>query len=71
MEYEYGTHCGDTDCYSCATQRYNCKELDKKDEEAIVKAMKEYVPIIDEREEAALWSTLDYEWEDENFEDTK
>tara|TARA_B100000768_G_C11100589_1_gene298900 strand:+ start:401 stop:637 length:237 start_codon:yes stop_codon:yes gene_type:complete len=71
MEYEYGTHCGDTDCYSCATQRYNCKELDKKDEEAIVKAMKEYVPIIDEQEEAALWSTLDYEWEDEDFEDTK
>jgi len=27
MEYEYGTHCGDTDCYSCATQRYNCEEL--------------------------------------------
>ena len=71
MKYEYGVHCGDKDCHSCGTQRYNCKELDKKDEEAIVKAMKEYVPIIDEREEAALWSTLDYEWEDEDFEDTK
>ena len=33
--------------------------------------MKEYVPIIDEREEAALWATLDYEWEDEDFEDTE
>ena len=68
MEYEYGTHCGDTDCYSCATQRYSCDELDKKDEESTVKSMKEYVPIIDEREEAALWAALEYEWEDEDYE---
>jgi len=27
MEYEYGVHCGDTDCHACGTQRYNCKEL--------------------------------------------
>ena len=27
IEYEYGVHCGDKDCYSCATQRYNCEEL--------------------------------------------
>ena len=26
-EYIYGVHCGDSDCYSCATQRYNCEEL--------------------------------------------
>ena len=31
-EYIYGVHCGDTDCYACGTQRYNCPELDKKDE---------------------------------------
>ena len=30
-EYIYGVHCGDKDCYSCATQRYNCDELDKLD----------------------------------------
>ena len=32
MGYEYGVHCGDKDCYSCATQRYACKELDKLDD---------------------------------------
>ena len=26
-KYEYGVHCGDKDCYSCGTQRYNCEEL--------------------------------------------
>jgi len=30
-EYIYGVQCGDTDCYSCATQRYNCDELTRKD----------------------------------------
>ena len=30
-EYIYGVHCGDSDCYACATQRYNCNELDKLD----------------------------------------
>ena len=71
IEYEYGVHCGDENCYSCGTQRYACKELDKKDEESIVKAVKEYEPIIDEQEEAALWTTLEHEWEDEDCEDTK
>ena len=32
-EYIYGVHCGDGDCYSCATQRYNCDELNKLDKE--------------------------------------
>jgi len=32
IKYEYGTHCGDKDCHSCGTQRYNCKELDKLDD---------------------------------------
>ena len=32
MEYIYGVHCGDDNCYACGTQRYNCPELDKKDE---------------------------------------
>jgi len=32
MEYEYGVHCGDKNCYSCGTQRYRCKELDKLDD---------------------------------------
>ena len=27
IKYEYGVHCGDKDCYSCGTQRYNCEEL--------------------------------------------
>ena len=31
-EYIYGVHCGDGDCYSCATQRYNCDELNRKDD---------------------------------------
>jgi len=31
MEYEYGVHCGDTDCHACGTQRYNCDELNKLD----------------------------------------
>ena len=29
--YIYGVHCGDANCYSCATQRYNCSWLDTKD----------------------------------------
>ena len=39
IEYIYGVHCGDKDCYACGTQRYNCTELstldkleDEKDE---------------------------------------
>ena len=31
MEYIYGVHCGDENCYACATQRYNCDELDNLD----------------------------------------
>ncbi len=33
MVYEYGVHCGDKDCYACATQRYNSDELNKLDKE--------------------------------------
>ena len=31
IKYDYGVHCGDKDCYSCATQRYKCDELDRLD----------------------------------------
>ena len=30
--YIYGVHCGNQDCYACATQRYNCNELEKLDD---------------------------------------
>ena len=30
-EYIYGVHCGDSNCYACATQRHNCDELDLLD----------------------------------------
>ena len=30
-EYIPGVHCGDKDCYSCATQRHSCDELEKLD----------------------------------------
>ena len=30
-EYIYGVHCGDNNCYACATQRYNCEELNNLD----------------------------------------
>ena len=32
VEYIYGVHCGDDNCYACATHRYSCKELDKLDD---------------------------------------
>ena len=32
VEYVYGVHCGDKDCYACGTQRYNCNELNKLDD---------------------------------------
>ena len=32
MGYIYGVHCGDKDCYSCGTQRYNCDELNRLDD---------------------------------------
>ena len=38
VEYSYGVHCGDKDCYACGTQRYNCPELNKKDDLEDVKA---------------------------------
>ncbi len=31
-EYIYGVHCGNDNCYACATQRYNCNELEKLDD---------------------------------------
>ena len=34
VKYEYGVHCGDKNCYSCATQRYYCKELELLDNKA-------------------------------------
>ena len=27
IEYVYGVHCGDENCYACAPQRYNCDEI--------------------------------------------
>ena len=30
-EYIYGVHCGDSNCYACGTQRYNCEELNNLD----------------------------------------
>ena len=30
-EYIKGVHCGNSECYACATQRYNCSTLDKLD----------------------------------------
>ena len=32
IEYVYGVHCGDENCYACGTQRYNCDELNKIDD---------------------------------------
>ena len=31
-EHIYGVHCGNSECYACATQRYNCSELEKLDD---------------------------------------
>ena len=31
IEYVYGVHCGDENCYACGTQRYNCYELNNLD----------------------------------------
>ena len=33
VEYVYGVHCGDKDCYACGTQRHHCDELEKLDKE--------------------------------------
>ena len=32
MNYIYGVHCGDEQCHACGTQRYNCDELNRKDD---------------------------------------
>ena len=32
-EYIEGVHCGDKDCYPCATQRHNCDKLNELDKE--------------------------------------
>ena len=32
-EYIEGIQCGNIDCYACATQRYNCAELNRLDAE--------------------------------------
>ena len=32
-EYIEGIHCGNQDCYACATQRHHCDELEKLDKE--------------------------------------
>ena len=31
IKYIKGVHCGDSECYACGTQRYNCSKLDKLD----------------------------------------
>jgi len=31
MEYIYGVHCGDANCYSCTTMKGECAWLDSKD----------------------------------------
>ena len=33
-EYIEGIHCGNQDCYACATQRHHCDDLEKLDEES-------------------------------------
>ena len=35
MEYIYGVHCGDENCYACGTQRHHCDELEKLDKENV------------------------------------
>tara|TARA_B100000287_G_C19945198_1_gene508169 strand:- start:248 stop:367 length:120 start_codon:yes stop_codon:yes gene_type:complete len=32
-EYIPGVHCGESECYACATQRHNCDTLDELDKE--------------------------------------
>ena len=33
VEYIEGVHCGNQDCYACATQRHNCDKLNELDKE--------------------------------------
>ena len=32
VTYIKGVHCGDSECYACGTQRYNCSRLDRLDD---------------------------------------
>ena len=33
VEYIESIHCGNKDCYACATQRHHCDELEELDKE--------------------------------------
>ena len=33
IEYIEGIHCGESDCYACATQRHHCDKLEELDME--------------------------------------
>ena len=37
-EYIYGVQCGNENCYSCGTQRYNCNELNEIDNDVELEA---------------------------------
>ena len=37
-QYIYGVQCGDSDCYACGTQRYNCSGLNNIDNEIDLEA---------------------------------
>ena len=45
MDYIYGVQCGNKDCYSCGTQRYNCNELNDIDNEIDLEAESRNVTI--------------------------
>ena len=53
MEYIYGVHCGDSDCYACGTQRYNCNELNKLDDAEDNKRQMTKLEILDR-----IWNVL-------------
>ena len=56
-EYIYGVQCGDSDCYACGTQRYNCEELNRLDDEEdkLVEATDEELSEIEADLEAQDW----------------
>ena len=56
IEYEYGVHCGDKDCYSCGTQRYACKELDRLD---TIEDRKEHESMEEEHEAVSRYESGD------------
>ena len=37
-EYIYGVQCGNSNCYACGTQRYNCNELNEIDNDVELEA---------------------------------